>query len=112
MPDHVHLIILPRNEIYSISDILKAIKQPMSYRAARAGLIKPGQLWQAGGGYDRNLWKTRTIYKEIDYIHNNPVRRELCSLPQEWRYSSAAFWTGTTNVPLIMDNSLPPREHF
>ena len=112
MPEHVHLLIWPRNEVYSISNILKAIKRPFSYRATKAGLARPGHFWKPGGGYDRNLWKTATIHKEIEYLHNNPVRRGLCEKPEDWRYSSAGFWAGLTDVPLAMDGSMPPKEYF
>jgi len=111
MPDHVHLVICPRLEEYGVSRILKALKQPVSYWLVREGLACPDQVWQPGGGYDRNLWKPPTIHREIDYIHNNPVRKGLCHSPQEWRYSSAAFWAGRSDVPLRMDQSLPPREY-
>ncbi|HAU36765.1 MAG TPA: hypothetical protein DCX07_03495 [Phycisphaerales bacterium] len=110
MPEHVHLVIWPRREEYSISRILSAIKRPVAFRLGagkRAGLE---HFWQPGGGYDRNLWKVATIHKEVDYLHNNPVRRELCQMPGQWQYSSAAFYEGQNDVPLSMDDSLPPRE--
>ncbi len=66
-------------------------------------------LWQPGGGYDRNLFKAETVHKEVDYIHANPVRRGLCECPEDWRYSSVAFWAGQVDVPLVMDDSIPPR---
>jgi putative transposase len=33
MPEHVHLLVCPRRETYSIAAILRAIKQPVSRRA-------------------------------------------------------------------------------
>jgi hypothetical protein len=32
MPEHFHMMIFPRLEIYLISDILKAIKQPVAQK--------------------------------------------------------------------------------
>ena len=110
MPDHVHLLIWPRQEDYSISKILFSIKRPVSYRARKAGFCREARFWQPGGGYDRNLWKVHTIYKEIDYMHANPVRKGLCERPEEWTYSSAAYWAGQRHVPLKIDESLPPRQ--
>jgi putative transposase len=109
MPEHVHLLICPRLEEYSISRILFAVKRPVSYHAADRGIVRAKPFWLPGGGYDRNLWKTKTIHKEIDYIHANPVRRGLCTLPEEWPYSSAAYWAGRRDVPLLMDLSVPPK---
>ena len=110
MPDHVHLVVWPRLESYSISSVLHSIKRPTAYRARKSGLDFGRRFWQAGGGYDRNLFKPRTVRKEIDYIHANPVRRGLCDEPKGWRYSSAGFWAGHSDVPLIMDDSLPARD--
>ncbi|MCC6359749.1 MAG: hypothetical protein IT450_13470 [Phycisphaerales bacterium] len=43
----------------------------------------------------------------LEYIHANPVRRELCATPTDWEWSSARFWEGRRDVPLAMDD---PRE--
>ena len=109
MPDHVHLVIWPRNETYDISRILFAIKRPMSYRAKQARIYAGGHFWQPGGGHDRNLWTTTAIHNEVDYIHANPVRRGLCGRPEDWRYSSDGFYAGLVDVPLQIDPTLPPR---
>ncbi len=107
MPEHVHLLIWPRNAEYSVSQFLTSVKRPVSLNAishvrksAPAFLSQMedrqpnGQVhyrfWQRGGGYDRNLTEPRTIWAEIDYIHANPVRRGLCQSPTEWPWSSAA----------------------
>ena len=91
MPEHVHLLIWPEAE-YSISSILKTMKQSVSRKAliyvrqqapmflTRMEDKQPnGQLsyrfWQRGGGYDRNLIEPKAIWQTIDYIHANPVRR-------------------------------------
>jgi len=67
-------------------------------------------IWQPGGGYDRNLWKVRTVFKEFEYMHANPVRRGLCLTPEEWKYSSAAYWAGLGNAPLELDDTIPLRQ--
>jgi putative transposase len=107
MPDHVHLLIWPREPKYSISEILRAIKRPMSFRAHQEGLISEPGFWLPGGGYDRNLFLPHAVREEIEYIHANPVRRGLCTRPMDWRYSSAAFWAGHEDVPLEMNRTVP-----
>ena len=42
------------------------------------------QDWQRGGGYDHNLWSTDKVWEKIDYVHANPVKRELVTRPQHW----------------------------
>ncbi len=55
MPDHIHLLIHPLDEVYSMEVIVKAIKQGVSNRAKSRGWI-PSDLWEVGGGYDRNIF--------------------------------------------------------
>ncbi len=53
---------------------------------------RPGKLtfrfWQEGPGHDRNINRPEAMIECIDYVHANPVRRGLCALPGEWRWSS------------------------
>ena len=107
MPEHVHLLIFPREQAYSISAVLKSIKQSVARRAIGrlrkenpAGLVhlstghkdSPYRFWQDGGGYDRNIRPDATLRRVIDYIHANPVRRSLVALPEEWPWSSYRDW--------------------
>jgi putative transposase len=109
MPEHVHLVICPRQEEYSISRILAAIKRPVAYRLGPDARGGAPHFWQTGGGYDRNLWSAGVIHKEVDYIHGNPVRRGLVTTPDQWRYSSAGYYAGMEGAPIAMDPSMPPR---
>ena len=44
------------------------------------------------------LWKDKTMHQKVTYIHQNPVRAGLCSLSEEYHYSSALFYhTGVDN---------------
>ncbi|HUS48268.1 MAG TPA: transposase [Phycisphaerae bacterium] len=107
MPEHVHLLIWPRNEAYSVSAILKAIKQSVSRRAIGwlrvndpSGLANlatgqkhaPYRFWQDGGGYDRNLRSAKALLRAIGYIHDNPVARGLVRRPEDWAWSSYRQW--------------------
>ena len=82
MPDHVHILLKPQEEVYSMPDILKAIKSQAakeiftqcpdfreSCRVPRAGRSDELRFWQAGGGYDRNLVAGKAIWDMIHYIH-------------------------------------------
>jgi REP-associated tyrosine transposase len=50
------------------------------------------RFWQEGPGYDRNLNTPHTIEASIDHIHQNPVRRQLCKWPIDWKWSSASWY--------------------
>jgi hypothetical protein len=61
------------------------------------------RFWQTGGGYDRNVFSDDTIRKAIEYIHKNPVRAGLVTIPEEYRWSSARFWLMGKPDPIKMD---------
>jgi len=118
MPNHVHLLICQKMVGHSISDILLSIKQPVSRKAvnylknnnrdglkylATAQIHKPYRFWQKGGGYDRNMTKIKTIIDSTHYLHNNPVRKGLVEVADQWYYSSAADWQGTRQGPIPID---------
>ena len=123
MPEHVHLLICPREEGYSIAAILRSIKQPVSRRAvlylrehnpqglawmATGQVGMPYRFWQAGGGYDRNMTSVEAVVSAAKYIHANPVRRGLVMNPSEWMYSSARDWeTGTRGLLPIDFDTFP-----
>jgi putative transposase len=121
MPEHVHLLVLPREPVYSISSFLKRVKQSVS-RRARAWLAQDNpawlekltidqkdgrqefRFWMAGGGYDRNVTDLKTLRTMIAYIHNNPVRKELVQKPSDWKYSSAGWYEERKPGPLELDS--------
>ena len=93
MPEHVHLIIWPRQPDSQVSAILKAVKEPVGRQAIgyltehapdwlpritrQRGRRTERLFWQSGGGFDRNISEPRTLMSMIDYVHMNPVRRGL-----------------------------------
>ena len=125
MPEHVHLMILPRPDDPTVSNILTTIKQSSSKRAiAHATKHQPRllesmidvqpngrsshRLWQRGGGHDRNLWNPQRIWDGIEYLHRNPVRRGLVTRMDQWTWSSATAFRCGTNEPLRVDlNAMP-----
>jgi len=120
MPEHVHLIINPMCEPYSTSAFLQKVKQPVS-RTAKSWLAvhdaiwydkltinrgfekKEFRFWQAGGGYDRNLFSDSELAKTIEYIHTNPVRRELVNDPLDWKWSSAHWYSEHGELGVNLD---------
>jgi putative transposase len=126
MPEHVHLLVWPTESAYDISEILNSVKRSVVLRAlafvrkespaflARMEDRQPSgqthyRFWQRGGGYDRYVVEIATLYRLIDYIHANPVRRGLCERPEDWLWSSAADYAGLRGGPLRIDReTLPP----
>jgi putative transposase len=123
MPEHVHLLICPRELTYRMETILPSIKKPVSHRAIRFLREHAPEFlekltvrnrnrtyrhfWQAGPGYDANLHELESIHKAIDYIHNNPVRRGLVAHAADWPWSSARDWAGLACPYINVDRTLP-----
>jgi len=120
MPEHVHLIVWPKEEATVISKLLTDIKRPFSSQIKRllaeaeSPLLqqltiqqRPGvstfRFWQEGPGYDRNLTDPRTTLAAIDYVHLNPVRRGLVKRATDWPWSSARWY---------LDPSSPQKEEL
>jgi putative transposase len=122
MPDHVHLLLYPHTPVYDIGRILESIKRPIGIRAIayleerqsfwlarltrRRGTRTERLFWQSGGGYDRNITSPRTLLAAIDYIHLNPVRKELVGQAADWQWSSARHYQGGISPAPI--DPIPP----
>jgi putative transposase len=120
MPEHVHVVVWPREAVYEVRLIRTALKVPVQ-RKALAFLRRQApaflerlrdeqpngavhyRFWQRGGGYDRNIREPATLRTMMDYLHNNPVRRGLVKQPTDWPWSSARFYAGVKDVVLAMD---------
>jgi putative transposase len=123
MPEHVHLLIWPRQAEYQTKKILADIKRPVGQQAIR-WLAEHSpvflerltvrnrnrtyrRFWQAGPGQDHNVYDVAAAHAIIEYIHNNPVERGLVAHAEDWSWSSAAEWAGKSDAILRIDRSLP-----
>jgi len=121
MPEHVHLLVRPRNDDHDIGEFLRSVKESvtrkaMGYRQSSrlpecawerhldvdSGRVR-FRFWQPGGGYDRNLFTDGEVIEKLTYMHNNPVVRELCESPTDWKWSSASFYGGLGPGPLTLE---------
>ncbi len=118
MPNHVHLLLFSREEIYDMAKIETSIKLSVSRRAldylrkhnpeglrhlATGQRSTPYRFWQQGNGYDQNLNTLAAARSIGEYIHNNPVRAGLCVNPEDWAWSSAREWLKEGSGPLSLD---------
>jgi len=110
MPDHIHLIVYPQEDVYDTSQFLKRVKEPVSRQAVQflkrespdwlshirvvRGETIEHRFWQLGRGHDRNITTTRTLLNMIDYVHMNPVRKGLVDRAADWKWSSAGWFEG------------------
>ena len=49
------------------------------------------QIWERNP-LSVSLWNRSVFEQKLDYIHYNPVRANLVSIPEAYRYSSASFY--------------------
>jgi putative transposase len=82
MPDHIHLLLTPKEDI-TIERTIMLIKGGFSHR-----LASKLPVWQRGFT-DHRIRDREDFLTHRTYIHHNPVRAHLCQLPGDYPYSSA-----------------------
>jgi putative transposase len=111
MSNHIHLIWQMRELIHPDHvqrDFLKYTAQQIRHDLVKNHPAILKHYWVNKADRDYQIWqrrplsielKTDKVYQQkLDYIHWNPVRAGLCSLPEEYKYSSAYFYqTGIDN---------------
>ncbi len=124
MPEHVHVLLLPRRPDYRVPVLLQSIKQPVARKAIaflkqlESTFLKKLEtrdsngkssfhFWQMGGGYDRNMVNAKTAWQAVEYLHRNPVKRGLVASPTDWVWSSARQYAGMDGVVLEVDSAPP-----
>jgi putative transposase len=123
MPEHVHLIVMPRESGVPVGLFQGAVKEQVARKAiqwlekhapewipritAREGARHRRRFWQPGGGYDRNIDDLGTLQNMIDYMHLNPVRRGLVQKAVDWSWSSARWYAGIRPVLIELDGTMP-----
>ena len=83
MPEHVHLL-LSEPERGTLSIAIQMLKQTVS-RKLSGDFIE--RFWQVRY-YDFLVKDEATLIEKLKYLHRNPVKRGLCSRPEDWIWSS------------------------
>ncbi|WP_209019416.1 transposase [Chlorobaculum sp. 24CR] len=90
MPNHVHLLLEPLISLATIVQRLKSwTARVCNAKAAEFGLAVPDHGFWMREYWDRFIRNEEHFYQAIWYIHENPVNAGLCTVPEEWRWSSA-----------------------
>ena len=85
MPDHLHLVVVPQSGV-TISQIMNRIKTSEAKRLVAAG-FRPPIWWRRY--YDRMMRDEDMLLATLNYIHENPVRKEIVENAEEYTFSSA-----------------------
>jgi len=120
LPDHLHLLVTPTMEKFTISDFMKGIKGKSAIeinrcrhefiRAKAKGTVKTvptndntkTRIWQHQF-LDHVVRDEEDYRKHIEYIHNNPVKHNLCKEPWEYRWSSYRYYMNNEDVIVQID---------
>jgi len=88
MPEHVHLL-LSEPESTTLAAALRSVKLSTvkQFRAETHSTGHGSPFWQTRY-YDRNIRDYQEFVMKLRYLHRNPVKRGLCSSPEEWPWSS------------------------
>lgn len=98
MPDHVHVLLTPKEKAesgyYSLAEILHSLKSFTSNRINRL-FNRKGSIWQEDY-FNRIVRDEAEFLEKWNYIRNNPVKKELCRHPEEWdafyEYQGPHIW--------------------
>ncbi len=85
MPDHLHLIIIPRKK--NVSQSMHSIKGFSSKEINKIN-DRNGRIWQASFR-DFTIYSEKLLLQKITYIHDNPVRKGLSLEASDYKFSSA-----------------------
>lgn len=86
MPEHFHLLIVPRNGV-KLSWLMQEIKKG-SARLINKLNNSQGKMW-LDEYYDYVIRDENDLVKHLNYIDTNPVKRGLVETPEEYPWSSA-----------------------
>ena len=88
MPDHCHLLLEGADDNSNLLDVMKRFKQRTGYWFSQSG---SGLLWQKDF-YDHVLRNDDDVRKHIEYILQNPVRKELTQDWLEYQFKGSSLY--------------------
>ncbi len=119
MPEHVHLLISepPKGNPSKVLQVLKQkVSRSLHGKRGSSGrqleLVfaseesEPSPFWQRRF-YDFNVRSEKKLVQKLDYMHRNPVDRNLVQHPKDWPWSSWSFYE-KGEVGLIRIDVLKP----
>jgi putative transposase len=102
MPEHAHLLVSePRKG--DPSRVMQVLKQRVS-TALLAGDESRSErhLWQRRF-YDFNVYSGKKITEKLNYMHLNPLKRNLVAHPKDWLWSSWSHYANSGVVLIPID---------
>ncbi len=85
MPDHLHLILEGQSMSADVQAFMKTFKQKTGFAYRRKSSAPAGKLWQSGY-YDHVLRRDENLQSVLQYVFNNPVRKQMVSHFMDYPY--------------------------
>jgi putative transposase len=102
MPNHVHLLSLPRVPVPVLMRWLKG----STARSANRILGRTGQPFWQDESYDHYLRRSNQVHRTVAYIEGNPVAAGLVFSAERWPWSSAG-WQAKPPAPPNLASPCP-----
>jgi putative transposase len=99
MPDHAHLLFATQTQ--SLSHIMHQWKFKTGY-AIQQFRHHSGAFWQPRY-FDFICRRASDVSDKLSYIHQNPIAANLVLHPEDWKWSSAAFYLRQSTSPIRPD---------
>jgi putative transposase len=109
MPNHLHAVVFDADHDgerlkHTLDDLRKFTGRQLLEYCSQSAPWPYGEIFRKHAGQDRErrFWQptqhpegitTEKFWQQkVDYIHMNPCRKGLVRQPEDWRFSSAAYW--------------------
>ena len=102
MPNHVHLIAVPK-DAQSLANAISEVHRRYT-RAINFRMGWRGHLWQ--GRFHSSPMDEAYLLAVARYVELNPVRADIASSPQDYRWSSARHHLGLYDDPLVVNSPM------
>ncbi|MGB5105459.1 MAG: transposase [Candidatus Zixiibacteriota bacterium] len=119
MPEHVHLVIVPR-KLMKLGPEIGELKRRIAVqiveklRASHSDLIRNLEVVRDGQKrialwlrrcFDHNCRTENQVWRKVNYCHMNPVKRKLVGSPENWKWSSYKYYLEIPDTLLEIDLS-------
>jgi len=104
MPEHVHLLISePRkgNPSKAIQVLKQRASASLPFRGGNCEDTE-GHFWYRRF-YDFNVYDGMKMSEKLNYMHLNPIKRDLVVHPRDWPWSSWSHYAGDGPVLIAID---------
>lgn len=100
MPDHVHMIFTPlkdnEGKAFGLAEIMNGIKGASAHTINKA-LNRKGPVWQYES-FDHILRSDEKIREKVEYICQNPIRKGLVAIEDDYPWLWREWLEGDKNV--------------